>query len=143
MNFTNTVDLNGITIMEIDGTAGAGVAGGHDFVNLTGAGAAGVITYGGTLTLDIGNTFGVGTYSWNLFDFASETDTFATISLADQYSGSLVTNGSGIWDLTDGGNTWQFTESTGVLGLTVIPEPSAVLLGGLGVLALLRRRRRA
>ena len=142
MNFTNTVDLNGITIMEIDGTSGAGVAGGHDFINLTGEGAAGVLTYGGTLTLDIGAAFGVGTYSWNLFDFASETDTFATISLADQYSGSLLDGDlNGIWDLTSGGNTWQFTESTGVLGLAVIPEPSAALLGGLGVLALLRRRR--
>jgi autotransporter-associated beta strand protein len=144
MNFTNTVDLNGITIMEIDGTSGAGVAGGHDFINLTGAGAAGILTYGGTLTLDIGAAFGVGTYSWNLFDFASETDTFATISLADQYSGSLLDGDSnGIWDLTSGGNTWQFTESTGVLGLTVIPEPGAALLGGLGMLVLLRRRRNA
>jgi hypothetical protein len=143
MNFTNTVDLNGITIMEIDGTAGAGVAGGHDFVNLTGAGVAGVLTYGGTLTLDIGAAFGVGTYSWNLFDFASETAAFATISLADQYSGSLANNGSGIWGYSDGGNTWQFTESTGVLGLTVIPEPGTVLLGSLGMLALLRRRRNA
>ena len=144
MNFTNTVDLNGITVMEIDGTSGAGVAGGHDFINLTGAGAAGVLTYGGTLTLDIGTAFGVGSYSWNLFDFASETDTLATISLADQYAGSLLDGDlNGIWDLTSGGNSWQFTESTGVLGLTVIPEPSAALLGGLGVLALLRRRRTA
>jgi autotransporter-associated beta strand protein len=144
MNFTNTVDLNGITIMEIDGTSGAGVAGGHDFINLTGAGAAGILTYGGTLTLDIGAAFGVGTYSWNLFDFASETDTFATISLADQYSGSLLDGDlNGIWDLTSGGNTWQFTESTGVLGLTVIPEPGAALLGGFGMLVLLRRRRNA
>ncbi|MBJ7422879.1 MAG: autotransporter-associated beta strand repeat-containing protein [Akkermansiaceae bacterium] len=144
MNFTNTVDLNGITVMEIDGTSGAGVAGGHDFINLTGAGAAGVLTYGGTLTLDIGTAFGVGSYSWNLFDFASETDTLATISLTDQYAGSLLDGDlNGIWDLTSGGNSWQFTESTGVLGLTVIPEPSAALLGGLGVLALLRRRRTA
>ncbi|MFZ9938642.1 MAG: autotransporter-associated beta strand repeat-containing protein, partial [Luteolibacter sp.] len=141
MDFTNTLDLNGVTIMEIDGTSGAGVAGGHDFINLTGAGEAGVLTYGGTLTIDIGTIFGTGTYLWNLFDFASETESFATISLADQYSGSLVNNGSGIWDLTSGINTWQFTESTGVLGLTVIPEPSAAFLGGLGVLALLRRRR--
>ena len=144
MNFTNTVDLNGITVMEIDGTSGAGVAGGHDFINLTGAGAAGVLTYGGTLTLDIGTAFGVGSYTWNLFDFASKTDTLATISLADQYAGSLLDGDlNGIWDLTSGGNSWQFTESTGVLGLTVIPEPSAALLGGLGVLALLRRRRTA
>ena len=143
MNFTNTVDLNGITIIEVDGTSGAGAVGGHDFINLTGAEAAGVLSYGGTLTLDIGTPLGVGTYSWNLFDFASETDTFTAISLADQYSGSLVNSGSGIWDLTDGGNTWQFSESTGALGLTVIPEPGAALLGGMGMLALLRRRRNA
>jgi autotransporter-associated beta strand protein len=145
MNFTDTLGLNGITVMEIDGTAGAGVAGGHDFANLTGAGAAGVLTYGGAMTLDIGTIFGVGTYSWNLFDMASETGTFnpGGFTLADQYSGSLLDGDlNGVWDLTSGSNTWQFTESTGVLGLTVVPEPSvAALLGGIGTLMLLRRRR--
>ena len=145
MNFTDTLGLNGITVMEIDGTAGAGVAGGHDFANLTGAGAAGVLTYGGAMTLDIGTIFGVGTYSWNLFDMASETGTFnpGGVTLADQYSGSLLDGDlNGVWDLTSGSNTWQFTESTGVLGLTVVPEPSAAaLLGGIGTLMLLRRRR--
>jgi autotransporter-associated beta strand protein len=140
MTFTDTLGLNGATIMEIDGTSGAGVTGGHDFVNLTGSGAAGVLTTGGTMTLAMGVIFGVGTYSWDLFNMASETGTFTSISLADQYSGSLI-NTSGVWDLTSGDNTWQFTESTGVLGLTVIPEPRAALLGGLGLLALLRRRR--
>ena len=141
MTFTDTLGLNGTTVMEIDGMSGAGVTGGHDFVNLTGAGAAGVLTYGGALTLDIGSIFGIGGYSWNLFDMASETGTFATIALADQYSGSLV-NTSGVWDLTSGDNTWQFTESTGVLGLTVVPEPNvAALFGGIGTLLLLRRRR--
>ena len=143
MNFTDTLGLAGTTIMEIDGTAGAGVANGHDSVNLTGSGAAGALTYGGAMTLDLGVIFGAGTYSWNLFDMASEAGTFVTISLADQYSGSLLdADLDGIWDLTSGDNTWQFTESTGVLGLTVIPEPNtAALLGGVGVLALLRRRR--
>lgn len=142
MTFTNTLGLNGTTIMEIDGTAGAGVTGGHDFANLTGSGAAGVLTYGGSMTLDMGVIFGTGSYSWNLFDMASETGTFTTIALADQYSGSLLDDDlNGVWDLTSGVNTWQFTESTGVLGLTVIPEPRAALLGGLGMLALLCRRR--
>lgn len=146
MTFTNTLGLNGTTVMEIDGTAGAGVdPNGHDFINLTGAGAAGVLTYGGTMTLDIGTTFGNGTYLWNLFDFASETGGFTSITLDDEYSGSLSesTLGSGVWGLTSGSNTWQFTESTGVLGLTVnvIPEPGAALLGSLGMLMLLRRRR--
>ena len=143
--FTNTLSLNGATVMEIDGTAGAGVTNGHDFVNLTGSGAAGVLTYGGALTLDMGVIFGNGSYSWNLFDFASGTGAFATIALADQYSGSLLDGDlNGIWDLTSGSNTWQFTESTGNLNLTVVPEPTtAMLVGGLGLLALLRRRRNA
>ena len=90
----------------------------------------------------MGVIFGSGTYSWNLFDMVSETGTFPSITLADQYSGSLLdADLDGIWDLNSGDNTWQFTESTGVLGLTVVPEPSTALLGGLGVLALLRRRR--
>lgn len=143
MNFTDTLGLNGNTIMEVDGMTGAGVTSGHDFINLTGTDAAGVLTYGGILTLDIGAVFATGSYSWNLFDMAGETGTFTDITLADQYSGSLQdADANGVWDLTDGDNTWQFTQSTGILGLTVIPEPNvAVLLGSLGTLVLLRRRR--
>jgi autotransporter-associated beta strand protein len=143
LDFSNTLGLNGTSVMEIDGTAGAGLAGGNDFVNLIGAGAAGALTYGGAMTLDMNVLFGgVGTYSWNLFDMASETGTFTTISLTDQYSGSLTNNGFGVWALTSGFDTWTFTQSTGVLGLTVIPEPNvAALIGGFGMLCLLRRRR--
>lgn len=146
LTFGNTLGLGAtaLALMEINGTAGAGVSGGHDFVNLTGIDAAGVLTYGGAMTLDLGATFGAGSYSWNLFDFASETGTFTTISLADQYSGSLLDEDlNGVWDLTSGDDIWTFTESSGVLALTTtaIPEPAAALLGGLGLLALLRRRR--
>lgn len=140
MTFTDTLTLAGSAIMEIDGTSGAGITGGHDFVNLTGAGAAGALTYGGSMTLDIGVLFGLGSYSWNLFDMASETGTFSSITLADQYSGSLV-NSSGVWDFASGINTWQFTETTGVLTLNVVPESSVALLGSIGLLVLLRRRR--
>lgn len=137
MNFGDALILAGTTVMEIDGTVGAGLAGGHDFANVTNA-----LTYGGALILDLGTIFGTGSYTLNLFDFASETGTFTTITLTDQYTGSLLdADSDGIWDLTSGNNTWQFTESSGVLGLTVIPEPSVALLGGIGLLFLLRRRR--
>jgi autotransporter-associated beta strand protein len=143
MNFSDTLSLAGSTVMEIDGVAGAGVTNGHDFVNLTGLGASGVLTYGGAMTLDLGVIFGAGSYSWVLFNMAGETGTFASIALADQYSGSLLdADFNGVWDLSSGINTWQFTESTGVLDLTVIPEASpAALFGGLALLTLLRRRR--
>jgi fibronectin-binding autotransporter adhesin len=142
MTFTNTLELNGSTMMEIDGTSGTGVTGGHDFVKLTGAGPLGILTYGGTLTLDMGTVFANGTYTWDLFDMAGETGTFTSISLADRYSGSLLdVDLNGVWDLTSGNNTWQFTESTGVLGLTVVPESRTALLGLVGTVLLLRRRR--
>jgi hypothetical protein len=144
MTYTDTLALEGNVLMEIDGTVGAGVTDGHDFINLTGAGAAGALTYGGTMTLDMGFIFGAGSYTWNLFDMVSETGTFTGITLADKYSGSLLdADLNGVWDLTSGTNTWQFTESTGVLDLTVavIPEPKAALLGAVGLLLLLRRRR--
>jgi autotransporter-associated beta strand protein len=134
MNFSSNLTLLGAILMEIDGPNPTGQ---NDFANVTGA-----LTYGGSMTLDVGTLFGVGSYSWNLFDMGSETGTFSGISLADQYSGSLSdADLDGIWNLTSGNNTWQFTESSGVLGLTVIPEPSAALLGGLGMILLLRRRR--
>ena len=141
LTFLNTLGLAGDTIMEIDGTAGAGVTGGHDFVNLTGTGAAGVLTYGGSLTLDLGAIFGAGSYSWDLFSFASQSGSFDSVSLAGLYSDTLVNDGFGVWGLTDGDNTWTFTQSTGDLNLVVIPEPCALLLGSIGLLLLFRRRR--
>jgi len=141
LTFENALTLAGITVMEIDGNAGAGSVGGHDLVNLTGTGSNGVLTYGGALTLDIGTTFGVGTYSWDLFDFASKDGGFTSITLAGQYSGSLTGSGD-TWGLTSGDNTWSFAESTGVVGLTVIPEPGTLALVGMMGLALLAGLRR-
>lgn len=100
------------------------------------------LTYDGMLTLAIGATFGTGSYTFNLFDFASQTGSFDSITLSNLYSGSLVDNGFGVWAATtnSGNNTWTFTQSTGDLSLVVVPEPAAAFLGGLGLLMLLRRR---
>ncbi|MEY3395309.1 MAG: hypothetical protein RL346_1545 [Verrucomicrobiota bacterium] len=143
LTFANTLTLgaNATTIMEINGLAGAGATGGHDFINLTGAITAGTFTYGGALNLDIGTLFTTSA-SWNLYDFTSETGTFTSITLADQYSGSLLDgNTDGVWELVDGTHSWTFTESSGVLNLTIIPEPSTLLLGSLGACLFFRRRK--
>ena len=127
LTFASPVTLasSGTVLMEIDAALGGpGVA--HDQIVLTGTNA---LTYGGTMTLDVGTTFNVGNYTWDLFDFGSESGTWGSINLADQYSGSLLDGDTdGVWDLTSGLNTWQFTESNGVLNLTVVPEPSTLAL---------------
>ncbi|MDP4626483.1 MAG: autotransporter-associated beta strand repeat-containing protein [Akkermansiaceae bacterium] len=141
MSFTD-LTLTGATttVMEIDGIAGAGVTGGHDQASVSGA-----LTYAGALTLDIGTMFKEGSYSWTLFNITgSETGDFSSVALADQYSGSFVFDSSDIWNYSTATETWSFTQSTGVLDLTVVtvvPEPSAALLCALSLLALLSRRR--
>jgi len=103
------------------------------------------ITYGGGLVFDFATTFGVGTYTFNLFDgFSGTSEDFDNVALSGAYGNVVFTPDNGIWSATTNfleEETWSFSQSTGNLSLTVIPEPSAALFGGLGLLALLRRRR--
>jgi autotransporter-associated beta strand protein len=62
---------------------------------------------------------------FNLFDWSSASGTFDSVSLPS-LTGDLT------WDQSQ-----LYTSGT----ITVIPEPSAALLGGLGLLVLLRRKR--
>jgi autotransporter-associated beta strand protein len=122
------------TTMEINGSGARGT----DFDGID-VGVA--LAYDGTLTLDLGTTFGVGNYVFELFDFGSESGEFSTIDLAGNYAGSLSGNGD-VWSMTDGDDTWTFTHSTGNLGLDVIPEPSTWVLIGIGFAMILWRTRR-
>jgi fibronectin-binding autotransporter adhesin len=130
------------TVMEING---AGTRGSDfDAVNVVG-----LLTYDGALSLSLGTTFGFGSYSFDLFDFGSTSGSFDTVDLAGNYSGSL-TNTGGVWGLTSvtGSltNTWTFTESSGVLAVEVVPEPSTyalLVLAAVGLGAHVIRRRRS
>jgi fibronectin-binding autotransporter adhesin len=140
-NSSVTLSNSATTVMEINGVGTRGT----DFDAID---VVGLLTYDGTLTLSMGTTFGFGSYSFDLFDFGSTEGSFDSVELAGDYSGSLINN-AGVWGLTSvtGSltNTWTFTESSGLLELGVVPEPStyallALAAAGLGAHVVRRRR---
>ena len=84
-----------------------------------------MMAFGGTLTVsNIGGALTNGDV-FNLFDWSSTSGAFSTVTLPG-LSGGLT------WDQSQ-----LYTNGT----IAVVPEPAAALLGGLGMLCLLRRRR--
>ena len=119
---------SGIT-MNLDASTGG-------FVN----GGAGAYTLGNALTLNFSTNALVLNQAYNLFDYASQTGDFASVSLTGALSGTLTRSGE-IWTGTAGGNGFSFDETSGILTVVAVPEPTVALLGALGAFTLLRRRR--
>jgi autotransporter-associated beta strand protein len=141
LTFSSGLTLTGtaVTTMEINGLA-RGTD--YDVINVVG----GLLTYDGRLTLSLsGPVYGIGIYSFDLFDFVSQTGSFDVVELLGSYSGSLTNNGSGVWGLSSGNDTWSFSQADGVLTLDVVPEPSTyalLVLSAAGLAAHVVRRRR-
>jgi autotransporter-associated beta strand protein len=121
-------DVNGALILELGGLARGT---GYDALDITGAAA-----FDGTLTISLINGFNPATgASFNLFDWGSQTGTFATLNLPGLASGLS-------WD-----TSLLYTD--GVLSVTgtatAIPEPSiyAALLGAAALGLAIRRRHTA
>lgn len=138
LSFTSTLTLGGTTLFEI-----AGLARGSEY---DGINTAGLLTYGGDLDIV---AFDLGAGVWDLAQDAAY-DLFAISGGVDgnfdsvTVGGNALTFNSGIWSGVDSGNsnvTYSFSQATGDLTVTVIPEPGAILLGALGTLVLIRRRR--
>lgn len=70
-----------------------------------------------------------------LADFAADT----AYQRANAQSGFAPGSGTGTGDYGTGG-TWRFDNVT-ISGTAIVPEPASALLGSLGMLCLLRRRR--
>ena len=123
--------LAGTAIFELGGSAIAGTD--YDFANV-----ADTLSLGGALSIVSYNSYDLTlTAAYNLFDAATVEGTFASVSVG----GLNLTYDAGLdaWNGSSGGIYYQFSESNGVL--SVIPEPASALLGSLGLIALLRRRR--
>ncbi|WP_338285532.1 autotransporter-associated beta strand repeat-containing protein [Luteolibacter sp. LG18] len=136
LNVTGNLAYASTTITTLELAGNGGVAGtDSDYINVTGTfsltGALNIVSYNG---YDITQT---GVY--NLLDAGTFTGDFTSVSVGgNSLTYNLPTDD---WTGTFGGTSYTFTEGTGVL--SVVPEPASLLLGALGSLTLLARRRRA
>lgn len=120
LNFSQTLTLAGVSDFEIDPTLGLGLN--SDLANVSGA-----ITYGGILNVLYSgpNTNFTNGMVFNLFDGSSFSGSFAAINLPD---------------LSGTGLSWQ--DNLRINGsISVVPETASSLLGAMGLVVLLRRRR--
>jgi autotransporter-associated beta strand protein len=134
---------NGTLQVEIEGDTAGNGAGFHDQVDVTGT-----VTLGNLSVLSL-TTFS-GTYAPNdlIFILLNDGTDAITGTFAGMAQGDVVSNFGGFdWQISyvadgDSLGTPAFTGGNDIALMAVaIPEPSVALLGGLGLLALLRRRR--
>lgn len=142
LTFTAGLALTGtsVTILEIGGTE-RGVT--YDGINLT---TAGQLAYGGTLNLQITAPLADGTYHLFARDgLVAQTGNFGAVSIGGSYAFApgavVITPGSG-WTTSLGARFLAFSNETGDLIVSTIPEPAtAGVLAGVAALLLARRRK--
>ena len=131
----NTLVNNGT--LALSSTGGLKFVIGADDVNnqISGTGA-GTVSLDGLFTFDLTGASTTINDSWNIVDVANLNESFGSnFSIL----GFSADGGGILWNGSANGASYQFSETSG--NLTVVPEPQAALLGGLGLLLLLRRRR--
>ena len=121
----SSVSLNGTTNMEI---AGSGGVAGTDFDQIV---SSGVIAYGGALSiLSFGGYDITQTASYDLFNFASQSGDFTSVSVGV----TGLTLSSGVWSGADiSGNSYTFSQIDGTLAVIAVPEPKTWALIGIGL----------
>lgn len=124
------------------------VAGTYAFEYNGGTGAADLLDVNGTLTLN-NATLGLNDFAGDSY---SPGEKFTLIAYDTLTLGSLFTGYADDTEYTFGGGNWLFNYNDTTAGLnggtgtnfitiTAVPEPATALLGALGMLGLLRRRR--
>jgi autotransporter-associated beta strand protein len=112
---------------------------GFTAIALTNTAGSGLLKSGGTLVLTLSN-MAVGNYNLSSgtgFSGVFGSASINSFSLSTSDFGATFTGGGG-------GFGYTFTNATNVLSVAVVPEPATVtmLLGGIGMLVLVQRRRR-
>jgi autotransporter-associated beta strand protein len=126
---TNVVNPNAIFDQII-------VGGNLDFTNPTTLNLSFIAAGSNVLWSD---TFWDASQSWTLYDVAGTTSNFGNLSLNTV---NWLDSGSNLFSTTGGSFSLGQSGQDVILNYTFIPEPNvAALLGGLGMLVLLRRRR--
>jgi autotransporter-associated beta strand protein len=111
--------------------------GADDVNNQISSTGVGTVTLNGLFTFDLTGASTTINDSWNIVDVANLAESYGSNF---SISGFTADGGGDLWNGSANGAYYQFSESSGVL--TVVPEPNAAaLIGGFGILALLRRRR--
>jgi hypothetical protein len=98
----------------------------------------GTTVFDGDFYIDLTGAASTWGSSWTLVDTNTLAETFSSTFTVSGWTD----NGDGRWITIANGTEYTFTEGTGIL---YVPEPTslAMLLGGAGMLAVLRRNRRS
>jgi len=141
--------LSGLNSYTGDTTVNDGILtladGGSMLFDIQNAGECTQLLGTGTLNLDgmfVFNLAGVtdAAGDWMVVDVDNLTATYgSTFSVKD------FTESSDVWTYVDGAKTWTFTESTGILSVSAVPEPGTMamfVMGLIGLLAYAWRKRK-
>lgn len=144
-NSPGTVTVNGSTTLNSGSTYAYQYTGGGTAADLVDVNGVLTINTGAILTLQDLGAYTIGD-KFTLFAYESLTGSFGAYADDQTYT---FNGGDWLFDYNDtaagvNGGTITGNAGSGFVTITAIPEPNAAMLvGGLGMLALLRRRRRA
>ena len=122
------------------GSGGVTISVGSGSAGLFDAGTA-ALTLGGGLTFDFSGTSFASSY--NVFDFGSQLGDFTSVGATGSVVGSFSLTATDTWTAVLGDHTFSFSEVTGVLSVSAVPEPSTyAAISGLCALAIAGSRSR-
>jgi len=138
LTFSDTLLLGSSAVTSLEIIPGVGGPGSNTSIS------AQSLTYGGQLVVTISALLNTDMAPWALFQAGATGGDFSGVRLAGSYSANLV-NTAGTWTGTSGGYTWSFSEDSGMLTASLVPEPDAWTLALLGLAAVglwgLRKKR--